>query len=293
MNADSRTGFLFVIGTGIRLGQISLEAKALIERSEKVLYCVADAATEAYILSVNPDAESLYVFYGENKPRRETYDQMVSRIVECVRDGMRVCAVFYGHPGIFVSPSHEAIAIARSEGYQATMLPAVSALDCLFADLGVDPARGCQTFEATDLLLRKRSVDVFGPVIIWQIAATGDTGFSFKGYDCRNVPILTNYLIPYYGEDFEVIVYEAAQYAVCEPVIQKVRLGDLVTADITGVSTLYIPAKYSAPVHLDALSELGLKGSIAGRKLVPYCGRVAIPGNWKTSGEAKREPASV
>jgi maleate cis-trans isomerase len=32
------------------------------------------------------------------------------------------------------------------------MLPAVSSLDCLFCDLGVDPSTGCQIVEATDLL---------------------------------------------------------------------------------------------------------------------------------------------
>jgi hypothetical protein len=34
------------------------------------------------------------------------------------------------------------------------MLPAVSAEDCLFADLGVDPgAAGCQSHEAADFLI--------------------------------------------------------------------------------------------------------------------------------------------
>src|SRR2546429_6584747 len=43
---------------------------------------------------------------------------------------------------------------AREEGFEAEMLPAVSAEDCLFADLGVDPGdEGCQSFEATSFLL--------------------------------------------------------------------------------------------------------------------------------------------
>jgi hypothetical protein len=34
------------------------------------------------------------------------------------------------------------------------MLPAISAEDCLFADLGVDPAdHGCPSYEATDFLV--------------------------------------------------------------------------------------------------------------------------------------------
>ncbi len=275
--SNKKKGTLKIIGTGITLGQMSIESRTLIEKSEKVLYCVADAATEAFILKVNPSAESLYVFYGDDKPRRKTYNQMVERIMQCVREGFDTCAIFYGHPGIFVSPSHESITIARSEGYNAVMLPAISSLDCLFADLGFDPASGCQIFEATDLLLRNRPIDIFGAVVIWQIAATGDTGFNFKGFDCRNVPLLTKYLLQYYEPDFEVIVYEAAQYSVCEPVIERVKLEKLTDADITGVSTLFIPAVHRAPVHLQAIEQLGLQKALKGKKLVPYEGPFSQP----------------
>ena len=65
---------------------------------------------------------------------------MAEAILEPVRAGKRVCAAFYGHPGVFVLPSHDAISRARAEGFEATMLPGVSAEDCLVADLGVDPA---------------------------------------------------------------------------------------------------------------------------------------------------------
>ena len=72
-----------------------------------------------------------------------------------VRLGKVVVGVFYGHPGIFVAPSHRAISIARAEGYEAKMLPAVSAEDSLYADLGVDPSRcGCVCTCDMPLLLK-------------------------------------------------------------------------------------------------------------------------------------------
>ena len=39
-------GHLIVVGTGIQVGQITAEARDWIRQSEKVLYCVSDAATE-------------------------------------------------------------------------------------------------------------------------------------------------------------------------------------------------------------------------------------------------------
>jgi uncharacterized protein YabN with tetrapyrrole methylase and pyrophosphatase domain len=257
-----RRGKLTVVGTGISLGQVTAEVSKLIEHSEKVLYCVADAATERWIQKLNPTAESLYVFYGDDKPRSETYEQMVARILECVREQLRVCVVFYGHPGIFVYPSHESIKRARAEGFEAKMLPAISSLDCMFADLGIDPAAGCQMFEATDLLLRKRRLDTSASLIVWQVACVGDFGFNFKGYDGRNLPFLVEALQESYGADYEVVVYEASQYSICEPVIKNMRLSELTPKALTGISTLYVPPKEKAPIYKSVSDQLGLADTI-------------------------------
>ena len=91
-----------------------------------------------------------------------------------VRLGYDVLGIFYGHPGVFVSPSHLAIAKARQEGYKAKMLPGVSAEDYMFADLGFDPSiYGCMTCEATELLIRNRSLNPAVTNIIWQVGAVG------------------------------------------------------------------------------------------------------------------------
>jgi uncharacterized protein YabN with tetrapyrrole methylase and pyrophosphatase domain len=207
---------------------------------------------------LNPSAESLYVFYGNDKKRADTYKEMVDRIVECVTGGDIVCAVFYGHPGIFCYPPHEAIRLLRQDGFDAKMLPAVSSLDCLFSDLGVDPAMGCQIFEATDLVLRNRYVDVASKVIIWQIACVGDFGFNFNGYDKRNLPVLVELLQGYYGVDYVVTLYEASQYPVCEPVILEVPLSKVMQAPVTAITTMYIPPKSTAPLVGEMVRRVGL-----------------------------------
>ncbi len=40
--------------------------------------------------------------YGDAKPRWETYDEIAEALLASVRAGARLCAVFYGHPGILV-----------------------------------------------------------------------------------------------------------------------------------------------------------------------------------------------
>ena len=100
-----------------------------------------------------------------------------------LRQGLNVVGVFYGHPGVFVTPGHRAIAIARENGYRAQMLAGISAQDCLFADLGIDPSRpGCLTYEATDMLLRDRPLAPSSHLVLFQVGLIGIRDFNFKGF---------------------------------------------------------------------------------------------------------------
>src|SRR5262245_20782903 len=154
---------LVAIGTGIRsVGQFSTEAIAWLKKADKVLYVVRDPVAEEVITTLNPKgAESLSYLYSENKEVMQTYREMIEVVLDNVRSGSRFCFAVYGHHGVLVYPTHESIRRARAEGYKARMLPAISAEDCLFADLGIDPVVGCQSFEATDFLMNVRYIDPY------------------------------------------------------------------------------------------------------------------------------------
>lgn len=255
-----KAGSLTVVGTGIQLvGHLTLAAKAWIEQADKVLFAVADPVTAKWLRSLNPTAESL-PYNANNQRRREAYQEMVEQILAAVRQGLDVCAVFYGHPGVFADPAHAAIRQAHREGFRAQMLPGISAEDCLFADLGFDPGKnGCQSFEATDFLIRRRKFDPTSALILWQIAMVGNLGFYKEGGNLRGLRVLAEVLETHYDSNHEVIVYEAAvYYPVCEPVIQPIPLFKLPEASITQVSTLYVPPKASAPVDSEMMARLGL-----------------------------------
>ena len=262
--AFMKPGSLTVVGTGIQFaGQITLEARAHIKQAEKVLFLVTDPITADWIRDVNPTAESLYPYYQQGKARINSYVEMIERILCEVRKGLRVCAVFYGHPGIFVYPSHEAIKQARLEGCSAKMLPGISSEDCLFADLGIDPARtGCQSFEATDFLIHKRKFDTGCSLILWQIGCIGDLTFNLGPYDSRGLHVLTEYLCQYYDAAHPAIIYEAAEYPIFDPTIEHIPLAKLAEAQISPISTLYIPPQTKASLDYEMLDRLGIDSHV-------------------------------
>ena len=115
----------------------------------------------------------------------------------------------------------------RAAGRPARMLPGISAEDCLYADLGVDPgATGCQSYEATDLLVFKRHIDTSAALILWQVGVIGELRVTATPRH-DNLPTLVEYLRDFYDADQPIVIYEAPTYSVCDPIIVETALGEL------------------------------------------------------------------
>ena len=146
---------------------------------------------------------------------------MVDEILALVRAGHRVCAAFYGHPGIFVYPGQETVRRATAEGFDVRLLPGISSLDCLWSDLGIDPAAaGCQIYHATDLVLQARRPDTAATLILLQISVIGQPAH-LEQPDWSRLPVLVDYLLAYYPGDHEVIAYEASPYPIAQPIVVR------------------------------------------------------------------------
>jgi uncharacterized protein YabN with tetrapyrrole methylase and pyrophosphatase domain len=256
--APMNRGSLTVVGTGIRLAQqCTPDARRHIERADLVYVMSGDPIHLSWLQGLNDATISLETYYAPSRPRDETYRLMTEAILGGVRAGKRVCAVFYGHPGVFVTPSHAAIAQARREGFEAIMLPAVSAEDCLFADLGLDPgALGCQSYEAMDFFLNARRFDATALLILWQVALVGDTTFRVFESDPARVRLLAEALMEHYPADHPVTVYEAATLPVTRPMIQTVTLAALHTARLSQQSTLVIPPLAAPTISPERLARI-------------------------------------
>jgi precorrin-6B methylase 1 len=254
-----KTGSLVVAGFGVRFAaHCTPEARLAIMESDIVYAVSGDAVAQAWLERLNPEVVSLHSLYGENRTRAETYEAMTEAISTAVRAGQKVCAVFYGHPGVYVYPSHEAIRRVRAEGYPARMLPGISSEDCLFADLGIDPGQlGCQSYEATDFLLNARRVDPTAALVLWQIGVIGDVFLRPGPADRRTLEVLAAVLCEDYPKDHGVIVYEAATLPTTQPAIRRSALAKLPKTLVTQQSTLYVPPREAPRLSARRMAMLG------------------------------------
>ena len=255
---------LVVVGTGLQAAaQMSPLACTHVAQADKVLYLTTDVTAAAWLVANNAGAESLERFYAVGKPRAETYEEIVEHVLSFVRSGLAVCMAVYGHPGVFAWATHESVRRARAEGYDARMLPAISAEDCLFADLGVDPAdHGCQSYEATDFLVHARLLDLTSALILWQIGVVGNLGFVEDAK--RGLAVLAEALVARYGAAHEAVIYRASPHPIIPPSIQRIALGDMITADVVPMSTLYVPPLQPARIDWEMARRLGLDRELVG-----------------------------
>ena len=168
---------------------------------------------------------------------------MADAIVDSVIEGNRVCAVFYGHPGVLVEASHTAIRRLRRRGYEARMLPGVSADGCLFAELGFNPGdHGVQGFEATDFLTARRRFDPTSNLLLWQVGAIGDVDWSPRGFGHpKRLAVLANALARHYGDAHNVIVYHSATFPGHSSHVRRVRLDRLPEIKVHPNALLFVP----------------------------------------------------
>jgi len=211
--------------------------------------------------SLNPRARSLSTLYRPGVPRRQIYDEMAAEILLAVRGGARVCAVFYGHPGVYVNPSHEAVRQAREEGFEARMLPAVSAEDCLFADLGVDPGEsGWQSWDATSFLLGGFRPDPTAALVLWQVDGIGKLDWSLDP-DPRGLLALADTLAELYPPGHELVFYRASIYPIVDAETTRVRLRELGALGTAPAATLYVPPLPPRPLDTEMAARIGVTPS--------------------------------
>lgn len=250
-------GALVCVGVGMMLGaHLTPRARAEIEHADVVFALVSDPLVELWLQEMRPDLRSLQVHYGsgdsDGKPRDQSYREMVEAMLGEVRAGRRVCGAFYGHPGVFAVVPHRAIAQAVAEGHRARMEPGISAEDCLYADLAIDPGtHGCQHVDASQFLWYRHAVDPCGYLVLWQVGVAGDRSLRSFGVDSTHIGALSDRLLCDYPFDHEVIAYEAATLPIAQPRIERLRLGEMRAAQWNLQTTLVIPPARAREVQAD------------------------------------------
>ncbi|MBX3708980.1 MAG: uroporphyrinogen III methylase [Gammaproteobacteria bacterium] len=260
----TKKGSLVIVGSGIKfMSHLTIEAKVLIEKANKVLYLVNEPAMREWLQTCHSNTQSLEDAYHQHILRQDTYHAITHAILQTVMLEQEVCVVLEGHPSVFAKPALDAVIQAKQAGYTTAILPGISAEDYLFAELHLDPgSAGCQSYEATDFLIHRRAFDGYSHLILWQVSVIGVLENKPLHDHQKNTQVLVDYLSDCYGIYHEVILFEGSQYPHITSRIEKCYLKHLPDAVISRTTTLYVPPIHSPICDEAMLEKLGMKKKI-------------------------------
>ena len=251
-------GSLVCVGTGMTLGaHISAIATSYIEQADVVFSLMSTGITERWVDEMHNDVRSLQYCYQEGKNRNITYNEMVEAILTEVRAGKSVVGVFYGHPGVFACVSHRAIKQAKKENYAAHMEAGISAEDCLYADLAIDPGKtGCINYETSQFMFYQRNIDPAAHLVLWQVGLAGDKSLEKFATGKAYRQVLVDLLLETYPADHQVILYQAKVLPIDTMRAEYIALADLVDAELFMHTTLVIPPSEKMRPNQEVLTKL-------------------------------------
>ncbi len=256
---------LYIAGLGLQtVTQITREVEEVIRLSREVLFLDTGVATRVLLETLCPRLTPLYEqSYSEERPRIDAYEHVAARVVDAALDHPPVTFAIHGHPLIAAHPPFLILELAHALELQVTVLPGISAIDTILADLRLDPVvHGMQMYEATDLLLRRRPLQPDVPAIIWQIGPIETCLHSMRVSRPGRFTRFIAHLRQYYPPQHEVVAIYCSPHPILKPAIFRFALEDMgqYAEEIHSGFTLYVPPIASRPIQdYDLLAKVTME----------------------------------
>ena len=244
---------LWIAGLGIEtVRQVTREVEQAIRDSREVLYLDTGVATRPFLEGLSTRVTPLYEqSYSEERPRVGAYEHMAISVIDAALDHPPVTFAIHGHPLVAVHAPFLVMELAQALDLRVEVLPGISGIDTVMADLRIDPVvDGVQMYEATDLLLRRRPLQPDVPAIIWQIGPIETALHTMRVSRPERFHRFVVHLRQFYPARHEVAAIYCSPHPLLPSNILRFALEDMPqhAEEIHAGFTLYVPPSGSRPV---------------------------------------------
>lgn len=252
---------VYIVGLGmVAHRQFTFEVDAALQRCRTIFLLHGDSLVRDHVAArYRAEVSDLGELYRPGRDRAAIYREMTNRVLAAAETAAPVAFASYGHPLVYVAASRQIWDEAIARGLTVRVMPGISALDALLIDLKLDPAvEGLQMYEATDLLLRERPLQLDVPLLIWQIGALERLTYDEDQTE-RQFVRFTQYLLRFYPPTHHAIVARTATLPIAKPRRVETELERLPSLFplIGSADTLYVPPVSHRPVRdRELLQEL-------------------------------------
>jgi len=237
------TSKLYLIGAGVSFPEhLTFQSVEVMKGCGQIFTNLPPAEWRKLPAILRDKTVGLWDDYKDERNRTLNYEDVAARIVSAIGEAP-ICFLTPGHPTIFDSVSQLLLDHCSAQGVPFTIVPAVSCIDTILAQLGFDPANGMYIFEATAAVSNDIALDARYSACLLQPSAFRSDLAHYSSEWMPDLRPLGEYVARYYGPANPCVYVRSLSQAGPSSLVWRTAetLHDVEFMDIAG-STLFVPA---------------------------------------------------
>jgi len=249
-NSEQTEPRLYLMGAGVSFPEhLTVQSIDILTACRTICSNLPQLDLETFPENLRSKCQSLWPLYQESRGRADNYRDVAQAVVDAAIAAPPVAWMTSGHPVIFDSVSKILLESGRARGWIVQVVPAVSCIDTILAEVEYDPADGLVVYEATGLVMRRLPlVPSFATMLLQPSAFNSDISHYSTEWSPNLAP-LRDYLLQFYRPEHKCAFVRSYSVHGGPARITWIELASMASAPFDAVagSTLFVPSAVSEP----------------------------------------------
>jgi uncharacterized protein YabN with tetrapyrrole methylase and pyrophosphatase domain len=236
---------LYVLGAGVAFpDHLTVQTIDILSRCAIICTNLTNLRIETLPADIREKCVSLWPLYQDGRIRRDNYRDVTNAVLAKAETMRPAAWLTPGHPTVFDSVSKALADAATGRKWNVSIVPAISCLDTILAEMAYDPAAGLTVLDATALVRRKIPMLNAVAHILLQISVfMSDRAHISLSQGRPDLTPLRDHLARYFPPAHKCAVVRSSGVLSEPPLITWVALEDLpsVSPDRTAGASLFLP----------------------------------------------------
>jgi Tetrapyrrole (Corrin/Porphyrin) Methylases len=235
MTVAPRCVDLYLLGAGVAFpDHLTLQTIDILSACRRICTNLPETRLSTLPADLREKCVSLWPLYQDGRLRWENYRDVTQAVLDEVENARPVAWLTPGHPTIFDSVTSALLQV----------VPAISSIDTLLAELAYDPASGLAIHDATGLVRRKIPLLRSVALLLLQISVfMSDRAHISLAQGRPDLNPLRDYLVKYFPSTHKCAMVRSSSVLTEPPKITWIALSDLpsVPVDVSAGASLFVP----------------------------------------------------
>lgn len=242
---------------------LTAQTAGILRRCRRIYTNLPSEALGNLPRALREKCNSLWPLYKEGRLRSLNYRDVAGAVLEGAERARPVAWMTPGHPMFFDSVSQALRAGGRDRGWRVSIVPGISCVDTILADMGYDPASGLMIAEATSVVKKNRPLLPVMATLLLQPSAFGSERAHYSRRQTPDLTPLRDHLLRFFPPAHDCVFIRSSAGPAQDSRSFRTSLGDLASVPFEAVAgaSLFLPRSED-----DAPAKLGSVRTVRSRR---------------------------